>query len=203
LKAEAMIWLLIGLAFVVALVLGASITILFLVALALVFVFVLLVFGVSALIWLLIGLLLVFTVIESEHSVTMWLNGLGLVFAVVIIFDQNRSNLVPMQSDPQVGEPRPRRRRPETRATGFGAAPTVAGTSKNQLALAPAPALPMIVEDVQKVAPGSRESIERYDQEIPWPFENLEPSGARGGISRGSERTPFSRLLARVIGGPR
>lgn len=174
-----MIWLLLGLAFVVALVLGAGIAILFLIALAVV----LLVFAGGALIWALIALVFVYAVVESPDRVTSWLVGLAAVSALVVIRDQNRSNLEPTQSKQPIGEPPLRRRRPETRTAGSGAAPATTDMSQP----APAPALPTTVADVRRVAPGAGEPIEpRQGQELPWPFEELDAS----------ERMPLARMLA-------
>lgn len=184
-----MIWLLIGLAFVAALVLGAGVTILFLMAL----VVVLLVFAGGALIWAFITLGVVFMLVESDDRVTSWLVGLALVSSLVIIRDQNRSNLEPTQSKQPIGEPPLRRRRPETRTAGSGAAPATTDMSQP----APAPALPTTVADVRRVAPGAGEPIEpRQGQELPWPFEELE-AGERMPLAR----MLATRMLARAIGG--
>lgn len=198
-----MIWLLIGLAFVAAAVLGASLTLLLLVALALALVLVpLLLFGISALFWIVVGVLLVFTVVESEHRVTIWLLGLGLVAALIIIIDGNRSHLEPVQASPKTGEPPPRRRRRPPTASPREAPP---GVGPGQVAPAeteaptieptpamPAPAPPLPVAGAQTAAPQFVE-LPRHEQEA-WPFEDAASGGA--GISA-LARAATSRLFGR------
>jgi hypothetical protein len=193
-----MIWFLIGLAFVAAALLGASLKLLLLVALALALVIVPpLLFGVSALFWVLVGVLLAFTVVESEHRVTIWLIGLGLVAALIIILDGNRTHIEPMQASPQIGEP-PQRRRPPTagprEATpGVGAGQVATGETAapaSEQMQAPAPPLP--VAGAQTAA---RQFVDlpRHEPET-WPFEN-EASGGTG-ISA-LARATSSRLFRR------
>jgi hypothetical protein len=109
-----MAWLLIGLAFVVALVLGVTATIAVLAALALVLLIVL-IYGASV-IWLLVAVVVALTAVESEHTGTVWLIVAGLAASLVMLRDANRSNLEPRQSA-QIGAPPPRRARPQARAT--------------------------------------------------------------------------------------
>jgi hypothetical protein len=198
-----MIWLLIGLAFVAAALLGASLKLLLLVALALALVIVPpLLFGISALFWVLVGVLLAFTVVESEHRVTIWLIGLGLVAALIIIVDGNRTHIEPMQASPQIGEPPPRRRRRSPTAGPRAATPSVgagqvapgetAAPAIEQMRAMPAPAPPLPVADAQTDA---RQFIDLPPHEPEtWPFEDQASGGT--GINA-LARAATSRLFRR------
>ena len=198
-----MIWLLIGLALVVALVLGSGLTLLLLVAAVLALVLVpLLLFGISALFWILLGVLFVFTVVETEHTATLWLLGLGLVASLIIILDSNRTHIImPMEASPPMGLP-PARRGRQARARAAEAPPAGdadrAGPGETpafeQALTKPAPLPPLPVADAQAAA---RQSIDlpRHDQET-WPFEE-DPPGAGGAGVRALARAAGSLLSPR------
>lgn len=119
-----MTWLLIAVAFGIALVLGTTAAIAALVALLAVL-WIVLTYGASE-VFILLAVVTVLVALESQYPFTMSMILAALAGSYVILRHASGAHLEPRQS-PTVGAPPPRRRRPAS-PQGAGAAPGTSGT---------------------------------------------------------------------------